>query len=525
MRDDSGTDVRRIQLNSRTGTFIAGMILVALAWAIYRPDRIRPFFIVDFSEFIPLLQGGDGFPGRVRSVFEYYASQGRFNAIPYLVLSAKWELFSWWSPGWQVPRALLMVALMVLTFILLRRLGASRLGAIIGASVYLWAPSAADGWVHLTMAEPLGAAMMLLLAIRAVRFQAARRWEREVLWMASGVVALVWTKELMTPLILLPVSLALIVQLDGRFARPRWSPRDVRLVTFVAAALLIAFIPVVYVFSTAGESAYANMYGVDAQPLSRLIGFWVTGLAPFDLVVRPPDVLWAAALLGFATLISFGWPAGFRDAQHRPRARWLITLALVIPLAGVLAYLPNPWYARFYSLPYLFGPAILIGMGVTFLQATRPRGTLFALAVSAPFALQAALSASSLAVTTDAVQRRDDHLIAFVADSIDADSVYFATPNVPPYEWLGMGSSLSRMAGATGRPWPPLRYEACETVRKPGRSARTVTIDLDSLCKLRDEIPHEIVVSFRRIDPARLRVIMDTVHAAVIGPTSRRPVP
>jgi hypothetical protein len=519
MRVDDRNASPRPASDAWTRTIVIATLLVVFAWCVYRPDRARPLHIIDFSEFIPHLESETGFVARTRALVEYYASQGRFNVVPYVLLAAKWEAFGWWSPGWQICRAALMLALFGLTIVLLRRLGASRLGAIIGGSVYLWAPSAGDGWVHLTMAEPLGAAIMLAMAIRAMRFQSVQRWQREVAIMAGATALLIWTKELMAPALLLPVCLALTVREDGSFAMPKRSRRNVSLVAAIALASVVAMVPIAVLYLTAGESAYASMYGRGIPSLSGLIAIWIAALLPFEAIIVPANFVWALAVAGFVVLLAAGWRAGLRDPEARKRALGLLSFALVLPLAGILAYLPNPWYAQFYTLPYLIGAALLLAMAVTYLQSVRAG----ALAAGASLAMLAhpVTSSSTMAARTDAVQRRDDRVIAFVADSVLADSVHFATKVVPPYDWLGFGAAMRRISAVQGRPWPPARYIDCRQARqtlasRPG----LVTVDFESSCALKARDMKVISQSFRRVDWRRFQLVVDSAHADVILPTT-----
>src|SRR5687768_9920409 len=261
MRDDTTKGTPRSIADLRVRTLLVAAILIAIAWLIYRPDRLRPFHVIDFSEFIPILSKSDGLWDGTRDLIQYYATQGRFNAIPYVFLALKWDLFSWWSPGWQTARAALMVTLFALTYILLRRFGGSRLGSLVGASVYLWAPSSVDGWVRMTIAEPLGAAIALFLTIRMMSFQATQRWVREVVIMVLGLIAIIWTKELIAPVFLLPFSVALSAQSDGSFTFPRVTRRNVVLTASIAASAVVAMIPIALLYLRAEEAAYASMYG------------------------------------------------------------------------------------------------------------------------------------------------------------------------------------------------------------------------------------------------------------------------
>jgi hypothetical protein len=517
--DSEKASPRRID-DPRVRTLLAAVVLVAIAWVIYRPDRLRPFHIIDFSEFIPILLQGDGVADNTRRVIEYYASQGRFNVIPYVLLAAKWDLFSWWTPGWQIARAVLMVTLFGLTYVLLRRLGASRLGGLVGGSVYLWSPAAADGWVRMTIAEPLGAAIMLVLSIRAVKFQRVEGWRREIAWMAVGTMALIWTKELMAPLVLLPIGLALTRQPNGRFAFPRPTRRNTMLVVWVATAAVLALIPIALFYLRAEEAAYASMYGRGIQSPSGLLAIWVTMLVPFLLIIVPANFAWALAVSGLVLLVAVGWRVGFRGLDSTNRARWLLAFALFVPLAGLLAYLPNPWYATFYTLPYLIGSALLIGMGATWLQETGRKGEFLAVGAWMGILLHGATSSAVYATRTDAVQRRDEWVIRYVADSVRADSVQFATKTPPPYDWLGFGAAMSRISRAKGHPWPPTRNISCAEARehltsKPGM----LTVNLESSCRFEGPRLKVISQEFRRLDMRRLELVVDSAHADIVLPT------
>jgi hypothetical protein len=520
MRDDTTKANPWSIHDPRLRTLLAAIFLVSLAWLVYRPERLRPFHILDFSEFIPILVNGDGLWDGTRDVVQYYASQGRFNAIPYVLLALKWDLFSWWTPGWQIARAALMVTLFVLTYILIRRLGASRLGGVVGASVYLWAPSAADGWVRMTIAEPLGAAIALGLAIRALTFQATEHWRREAVLLAMGVVAIIWTKELMAPLFLLPLSLALCVQPDGSFAFPRITRRNVLLSASVGAATLFALLPIAMLYLGAEEAAYASMYGRGMQSISGILAIWITMLVPFELIIVPVNLAWALAVAGFVVLVAIGWRTGLRQAVGA-RASWLLALALLVPLAGVLAYLPNPWYANFYTLPYLIGAALLTGMGATWLSSTGRAGPVIATAAWTGMLIYASTSAATYAARTDAVQRRDERVVRVVADSLGADSVRFATMRPPPYDWLGFGAAMTRISTVRGHPWPPTRNVSCDDARNgllttPG----LVTVNFESSCKFQTPTLMVISQDFKRLDMRRLRVVHDSVHADLVLPLS-----
>jgi hypothetical protein len=271
------------------------------------------------------------------------------------------------------------------------------------------------------------------------------------------------------------------------------------------------------VYLRSGDSAYASYYGRGFQSLSALVAFWLLALIPFDLIVVPANIVWAIAVASFIVLAGLGWQRGLRHTESAVRARWLLLLATVIPFAGVIAYFPNPWYARFYSLPYLIGAALITGMAVTWLSERSPAGGRFALFAWIAFTFHAVSGASLLSEQTDAVQRRDSHIIAYIADSIPAEHVNLATTRAPPHEWLGIGSALNRMARAKGHPWPPTRNVNCEDALRDLTSQHgLVTVNLQSSCKFRAS--QQIVVSegFRRLDLRRFRLVVDSAHADIV---------
>jgi hypothetical protein len=496
---------------------VALFALTAPAWLIYRPDRERAFYVIDFAEFLPLLQNANGFFESMRALLDYYASHGRFNVIPYAFLTAKWSLFGLWSPGWQMARALLMVAVVALTYVLLRRLGASKLGATVGASIYLFAPPAIEGWVRLTMAEPLGAAITTIMSLRALDYQGATRWPVSAGVLGVGAVALILTKELMAPALLFPLGLALAVRPDGTFGLPSWSRRNVGLVAVMAAASLLAMLPVIAVYVGASDTAYASLYGKEYKSPALNLVLLVTGLVPFDLGSTAGNLPWAIAVTAYLLLVVVGWRAGLRSNVHRARSWWLLALAVAVPLAGIIVYSPIHWFAKFYFIPYLLGPALLLGMAATFLQSTL-RSATWPAAAAAVIALYGIGGAATEASRRDAIQRRDAFLLAFVADSTKADSVHFALPRVAFSDW---GGAMSNYAGVLGHRWPPTRDVSCEAARGPRPSSVTLLIvNLDSSCGLDPEDVRVIAATYRRVDWRRARIVQDSVRADVVLPAS-----
>ena len=244
---------------------------------------------------------------------------------------------------------------------------------------------------------------------------------------------------------------------------------------------------------------------------------WVAMLIPFDVIVVPAHILWALALGAFAMLFAGGWRSGLLQAGTANRARWLLGFALVIPFVGALAYLPNPWYANFYTLPYLIGSALLTGMGATWLQSRSLVGHMFAIAAWIGILAHSATTASNHAARTDAAQRRDEWVVAFVADSVVADSVQFATRTRPPYDWLGFGAAMARISRAKGNPWPLTHNVSCDDARKALASG-FLTVNLESSCKFGTRVTKVIAQHYRRLDLRQFRIVLDSAHADLVVP-------
>jgi hypothetical protein len=491
--------------------------LICVAWSVYRPDRGRPLSLLDFSEFIPPVAAESNLIDRFAALLDYYGGQGRLNVISLATIAVKWTAFGWWSPGWQLLRAAMMTLVFLLCYLLLRRLGASRLGGVVGSSVYLWSPPAIEGWVRLTMGEPLGTALMLLVSIRMTNFQASVRWKRDVAIAAAGAVGIIWTKELMAPAVLLPLVLGLTMDAKGAFSPPRLSARNLALVLAVGAASILALIPVAIVYLTASDSAYASLYGQSIQFFPTLIAAWVGTLVPMKVLTLPVNPIWAGGLISFMVVVVLGWTVALTRPVTQHRARWLLGIATLVPMCGVFAYVPNPWYVDFYSIPYLIGAAIILGMAATWLAsdtATRR------LVVSGAACLMGVgvTSAAPYAARAEAYQRRDESIIVQLSTGID--SAWFAMPRPPQQDWLGTGPAMRRVAMVRELSWPIVRKVTCDEASRNRHSGTHVTIDLDGACKLEGDTT--IARYYKRPNLRTFKLARDSAFANMLFLPPRR---
>lgn len=166
----SSQDDRRAAAGGRPLAAACGALGIALALVLYRPWQHRPFDVLDFAAFLPLLQQHHGVGAQFAALVDYYANQhGRLNLLPYMFIALKWSLFGWRTELWQFARFLEMCAVVVLAYRLLRRLGATVGAAVPGACLFIVGATATGAWVRLTMAEPLGLLLILTAFLLACR--------------------------------------------------------------------------------------------------------------------------------------------------------------------------------------------------------------------------------------------------------------------------------------------------------------------------------------------------------------------
>ncbi len=503
---------------SRAGILFWAVAGILVAWALYRPDRVRPFDVLDFGEFIPLLKATESWTEQFSSVLDYGITQsGRANVLQVLAAVLKWRWFGDWMPGWQLVQAAIMGIVTAQSFLLLRRFGATVFGAAAGASVFLFAPSAARGWVRLTMAEPMAMVCVLALALRATGFQNRQRWRPDLWWFAFGAVFVILTKELMAPVLLLPVYLAVASQTDGGFSRPLWSKRNIALVSAVGVVSLATLIPLAVVYLNASSTALASQYGSGMQSLGGMLAIWLSTLVPFELGPRQTSIMWGAAVVSFIGLLTSGWWMAFHHATDRERAKSLFIAAIAFPVVGVLSYAPWPTYEERYSFPYLVATSLLIGLAASHLQRRWRMGMLAGGLAWLVIGAFGSSGAAAHASRTDAVQRAADQVVATVASQHGIDSVFVGTVRAANPPWIGLGPTLYRLAAATDRPWPATRDIRCGEIEQfRGTRPLSAIVVFSSQCEATTLPTYRITATHRSVDWRRWRVVVDSMNADIL---------
>src|SRR5688500_6348241 len=125
-----------VRVTSAPALAVAGLaVLLLVAFVMYHASSGLPFEQTDFGETLPLLRGSDSVADGYAALSPYYAEHGRFFPVTLAMIATKWALFGWNTAAWQLSTYATMCVIVIGTFLLLRRLGASAPGALAGAAL------------------------------------------------------------------------------------------------------------------------------------------------------------------------------------------------------------------------------------------------------------------------------------------------------------------------------------------------------------------------------------------------------
>ena len=491
------------------------LVAVTLAWVIYRPDRARPFDVLDFGEFVPILKASNSWWEQFTVMVRYGMEQhGRPYFVTCLTTVLKWQLFGSSMVGWQMVHAVLMMTMVVQTYQLLRRLGSSEIGSALGASIWLFAPAASYGWIRLTLAEPTAMVVLLGLCLRATTYQRRENWKADLFWFAVGSAFIILVKEMMAPTLLLPLLVALFVRADGAIAWTGVTRRNVVLAAVVSLVSLATLIPLAIIYVSASSNALASQYGTRSASLGDVFARWLFTLVPFDPINAAPSVVWVMAVLGLVGLVVLGWREAI--ARRFSGAGVLLVTALLFPLLGVASYAPWPQWEMRYVFPYLIGVSLLVGIAGTMLGGASKRGQLLVALIWLPAVVLGGSEAYSRSARNESVSRTFEQVVDVISTMPGTDSVFIASNVNWVPEWTGLGPTLQRFAGATDRAWLPTRQIRCEEIGKVQASRpRIAVVTFANHCNTTLNATHNLATSFAAIDWQNWSIAWGSVHAKV----------
>jgi len=455
---------------------------------LYRSWQPRAFDVLDFSEFLPLLNAGRGIWGRLSNLLDYYASvHGRFNALSYGALAVKWTWLGNHPLAWQLLRAAELGLAATLGYFLLRRLSAGRLGAVLGASLLLFSYAAALPWVRLTMGEPLGLICALGAALAAARLGDEGASWGTAIFAGLALAAAILAKEMLVIWVPAVMVIAAARGGQGRLASWRLDSGRRRMLATLLVSSLAASLAVVYVARHTAVAGYAATYGAAPLTLGRFFEIFQRQLLPWPITGRSDGSVMLIAAVLFLAVVYLGLRRGFADPAWRAHCIHIVGLGLGLPLLGALVYLPWPVYSPFYGYPFVFGAAFLVATAVTILGAQGRRAGVLAASAVALSLFLVVPEAVHLAGTAALQQEVMTSLARELPSARASARIVVAVAALPAQAWQGMGASLVRYATATtpGLELPPAEDLLCGDAARllSGQGAPRVTlISLSTNC-------------------------------------------
>ena len=499
---------------------LAGWVIAWIGMAIgtYLPFTPRPFDFVDFSEFLPLLRGNGTWLAQVRALSGYYAAQGRVNVAGYGLLAAKWQLFGADVVLWQLTRAVQLAAVALLLFLVLRRWGASRLGACSATTLVLAGHLATGAWLRFTMAEPIGTVVVLALFL-AVSYPNGMRNPVVRGALVCAVVFLGFLKEVLVVSLAGVVVAAVLVAPDGhwRLARPR-REHWIAGLCYVATSALCA-VPVLSVMRHSTHDAYASLYGLPSIAIRPALLSYLTTAMPFVPLAYGPVPLLVTVTVAFTLLVLVGWSLYLRRGPSPQHANLLLAFALLYPVGCALVYMPWPLFQPFYGLPFIVAPAVLLAFAITGLESIGRAGSAAAAAVWGVTLCVMLAGAHAQSRSTDAGLRLSVRLVQTLRPFAGRDSMYYSVRERPRLGWIGRGETVRRQALLDGIALPPARDLTCgeadDAIRE--RVGHRVMVVAQWECGNLGTNQLHVSQAYPRFDLARLRLVADSVTADVVS--------
>jgi len=494
---------------------------IALTAIIYLPFAARPFDVLDFSEFLPLLRKNTTFLTQLKALLLYYGEdQGRLNVIPYFFIVTKWFFFGWHVPLWQTARFIEMWLIVIGAYVVLRDFGVARFGALCGAALFVVAPPGMAAWLRLTLGEPLGTLLLLLATHLAVRYQEDERWRLRAIGIVLLLLAIAFTKELL--LVAVPFVLAVACSRgpDGRFEAFRASHRNRYLVGLAGTVLSVAALAIVWVALHAKADALAGQYGKAAVSIDQFLAPLVLFLLPgYSLIFSAlPRTLIIADAVFLAILVG-GWWLAFRSAVDKSEMRRRLVIPLLLLLPGALVYVPWDGIQVTYGLPFLLSPAFLLGYGLTSIESYYKRRVVLIRALTILVLVSCAISAHRFARHALALQHVNAGVAARIAASTAQDSTLVTVARPPRLAWVGHGPTLGRYALATtGHPVvSPVRDISCAELEPAlHASSKLLIVSYHFRCGSLSHPDVSLRRYFRYLDLSTFALSVDSVRADLL---------
>lgn len=478
--------------------FAAGVaVLAATALCLYRPWVDRPFDILDFSEFLPLLTGNGSFWTRFAALTGYYFhDHGRLNLAGYVALAAKWTFLGASPVLWQWARVAEMGVVVAAIYLLFRRLALRPFPALAGASLYVIGRIVVEGWMRMTMGEPLG----LLAALGALhlattwreRPRSLRRAALAGLLMAIAVLA----KEMLIGMLPLVWMVGTLRESDGRFGRAELGEDGWPRLLWSGGPPILAFALAGIAALNARSAGFTALYGQASPTFGSFLALLARPWLPQGSVHGTEAFTFPGNAAFLVVTLGGAWLA-MRQEGCRRHARGILAAAIGTSLAFAALYLPWPAITFYYVIPFHLAVAMLFAAALQAIADNEHAGRGIALGGYAVIALWTVPSSARAASEIIALQQVNGELVARLGTVHGADRIVVAGEGVVAQAWMGTGPTLRRYALATGaaRDLPPATDLPCAAVDTLLRRTPGHIIVIDYLPGCRGLPPATVTVS------------------------------
>ena len=495
---------------------------IALTAIIYLPFAARPFDVLDFGEFLPLVRNNPTFLTQLKALLRYYVEdQGRLNVVPYFFILTKWYFFGWHVPLWQTARFLEMWLLVAGVYVVLLELGVARFGALCGAALFVVTPPGVGAWVRVTFAEPFGTLLLLLATHLAIGYQEDERWRMRAGAIVMLLLTVAFTKEMLLAAVPFVLAVACTRAPDGRFEPFRASHRNRYLVGLAGTVLSVAGMAILWVALHAKAGALVGQYGAATVSSERFLAPLILFLLPgYSLILADFPTALIIADVAFLAIIAGGWWLAFRSAIDKSEMRRRLAIPLLLLLPGALVYVPWDGIQVTYGLPFLLSPAFLLGYGLTSIESYCKRRVVgLNRALTIFILVSCAISAHHFARGALALQHVNAGVAARIAASTAQDSTLVTTARPPRLAWIGPGPTLARyVLATTGRPVvSPVRDISCAELEPAlHTSSKLLIVSYHSRCGSLSHPDVSLRRYYRYFDLSTLAFRVDSVRADLL---------
>lgn len=333
--------------------------MATAAALIYQPWVAVPFPVTDYGNWLAVLNDADRPGVAFEELVRQHLLEGRLNPLSMAYVASNWALFGSDVVGWQSCRFVLMLAVAVLAYALMRRLGVRPVAAAGGTALFVIADSARAAWITPQVFEPVAALGILSAGTVATRFQESVFPLRNGFALGALLVLAIWVREPIVACVPFVLLVAFMRQPGGEITWPRVSRRNLQLLATVGG-LVVVFnaLPLFAVRHLAEEGgSYASRYSLDALSFAGMRNVMFATHLPITRVPAFP----ANAL--YQLLIASAWVLAVMARRSKsPSAPFVLPMSL--PFFGALIYMPWPAFPGYYAFPFLFGVALLLAISI-----------------------------------------------------------------------------------------------------------------------------------------------------------------